>query len=64
VPEDAVAISYAHLGGTYVGIAAPLSIQPETFWRILLRMSKQGLIEVHGNDITLLDVEGLRALLR
>lgn len=64
LPDDAVALSSIHLGATKVVIASRLSIQPETFSRILLRMSKQGLIEVHGNDITLLDVEGLRALLK
>lgn len=63
LPENAMALSSIHLGATKVVIASRLSIQPETFSRILLRMSKQGLIEVHGNDITLLDVEGLRALL-
>lgn len=64
LPEGAMALSSIQLGATKVVIASRLSIQPETFSRILLRMSKQGLIEVHGNDITLLDVEGLRALLR
>lgn len=63
LPESATPLSSIHLGATKVVIASRLSIQPETFSRILLRMSKQGLIEVHGNDITLLDVEGLRALL-
>lgn len=63
LPEGAMALSSIHLGATKVVIASRLSIQPETFSRILLRMSKQGLIEVHGNDITLLNVEGLRALL-
>ena len=64
LPEDAVPLSSIHLKATKVVIASRLSIQPETFSRILLRMSKQGLIEVHGNDITLLDVDGLRALLK
>ena len=63
LPEGAMALSSIHLGATKIVIASRLSIQPETFSRILLRMSKQGLIEVHGNDITLLDVEGLRAIL-
>lgn len=63
LPEGAMALSSIHLGATKTIIASRLSIQPETFSRILLRMSKQGLIEVQGNDITLLDVDGLRALL-
>ena len=63
LPEGAVALSDIHLDAAKVIIASRLSIKPETFSRILLRLSKQGLIEVHGNDITLLDVDGLRALL-
>ena len=63
LPESAMELSSIHLSTTKIIIASRLSIQPETFSRILLRMSKQGLIEVHGNDITLLDVAGLRALL-
>lgn len=63
LPEDAVALSNIHLDATKVIISSRLSIKPETFSRILLRLSKQGFIEVHGNDITLLDVDGLRALL-
>jgi len=63
LPEGATELSSIHLSTTKIIIASRLSIQPETFSRILLRMSKQGLIEVHGNDITLLDVAGLRKLL-
>lgn len=63
LPEGAVALSNIHLDATKVIIASRLSIKPETFSRILLRLSKQDLIEVHGNDVTLLDVDGLRALL-
>ena len=63
LPEGALALSSIHLGATKSIIASRLSIKPETFSRILLRMSKQGLIEVHGNDISLIDVDGLRNLL-
>ncbi len=63
LPEGAITLSSIHLGATKSIIASRLSIKPETFSRILLRMSKQCLIEVHGNDITLLDVKGLRELL-
>ena len=63
LPEGAMALSSIHLGATKSIIASRLSIKPETFSRILLRMNKRGLIEVHGNDITLVDVEGLRELL-
>ncbi|MDH5394750.1 MAG: Crp/Fnr family transcriptional regulator [Gammaproteobacteria bacterium] len=63
LPENAAALSNIHLSTPKNVIASLLSIQPETFSRILLRMSKQNLIEIHGNDISLIDVEGLRALL-
>lgn len=41
-------------------IASRLSIQPETFSRILKSLSKKGLIEVKGKAINLLDIDGLR----
>ena len=63
LPEGALELSDIHLSTPKSVIASRLSIQPETFSRILTRLSKQGLIEIHGNDISLLDVDGLRALL-
>jgi len=63
LPQGAVELSDIHLGTPKSVIASRLSIQPETFSRILTRLSKQGLIQVDGNDISLLDVSGLRALL-
>lgn len=44
-------------------LASRLSIQPETFSRILSRLSGVGLIQVDRQAITLLDVDGLRGLL-
>ncbi|HSH42737.1 MAG TPA: Crp/Fnr family transcriptional regulator [Arenicellales bacterium] len=44
-------------------LASRLSIQPETFSRILSRLSGAGLIQVERQAITLLDVDGLRTLL-
>ena len=41
-------------------IASRLGIQPETFSRVAARLMKDGLIHVQGQDIVLLDVEGLR----
>lgn len=41
-------------------LASRLSIQPETFSRILSRLAGAGLIEVKRDAITLLDVDGLR----
>lgn len=63
LPEDALQLSAIHLNTPKSIIASRLSIQPETFSRILKRLSKQGLINVQGNDVTLLDVEGLKKLL-
>jgi len=63
IPEGAVELSAIHLGVPKNVIASRLSIQPETFSRVLLSLAKKGLIKIHGNDITLLDVDGLRALL-
>jgi CRP-like cAMP-binding protein len=42
-------------------IASCLSIQPETFSRILRSLRKRELIEVNGKAITLLDVEQIRS---
>ncbi|MDH5473454.1 MAG: helix-turn-helix domain-containing protein [Gammaproteobacteria bacterium] len=41
-------------------MASRLSIQPETFSRILKKLGKLELISVKGKVITLLDVEALR----
>ena len=41
-------------------IASQLSIKPETFSRILMRLSRDGLIVVRGNSIVLEDLERLR----
>lgn len=43
-------------------IASRLSIQPETFSRMLAKLSKQGLIDVQGQNIVLQDVAGLRRI--
>ena len=63
LPEDALQLSAIHLSTPKSVIASRLSIQPETFSRILKRLSKQGLIEVSNNDVSLLDVAGLKQLL-
>ena len=41
-------------------VASRLSIQPETFSRILKKLGKRELVSVKGKVITLLDVEALR----
>ena len=63
IPEGAVEMAEIHLGTPKSIIASRLSIQPETFSRILSKLGQRGLIKVHVNDITLLDVNGLRSLL-
>lgn len=63
LPEDAIELAEIHLSTPKSVIASRLAIQPETFSRILTRLSASGLIEVKGNDISLLDVQGLRDLL-
>lgn len=63
IPEGAVEMMDIHLGTPKSIIASRLSIQPETFSRILSKLSQRGLLKVHVNDITLLDVNGLRSLL-
>ncbi len=45
-------------------VASRLSIQPETFSRILKRLSKEGLIEPNGAEIEIIDVGQLRELMR
>lgn len=43
-----------------VVIAAHLAVTPETLSRTLRSLSEEGLIEVSGDDVTLIDVERLR----
>ena len=63
LPSEAVELSEIHLVTPKSVVASRLAIQPETFSRILTRLFRKGLIDVHGNNITLLDVAGLRDLL-
>ena len=61
VPRDAFLSPGVHLTAPKNIIASRLGIQPETFSRVAARLMKDGLIRVKGQDIVLLDVEGLRA---
>jgi CRP-like cAMP-binding protein len=63
IPEGAMELAEIHLGTPKSIIASRLSIKPETFSRILSKLTQRGLISVEGNNITLQDVNGLRALL-
>ena len=60
-PSDVPPTSGIHLTAPKNVIASRLGIQPETFSRLAGRLMKDGLIRVRGQDIVLLDVEGLRA---
>lgn len=63
VPGDVVQAPEIHLTTPKHIIASRLSIKPETFSRILSRLSHMGLISVHAHDVILNDVDGLRELL-
>jgi CRP-like cAMP-binding protein len=60
MPADVVESPEVQLTTPKNVIASRLSIQPETFSRILGRLSKAGLVEVHGHSIVLRDIAGLR----
>ena len=61
VPGDVPVSSEVHLTAPKNIIASRLGIQPETFSRVAARLMRDGLIRVRGQDVVLLDVEGLRA---
>lgn len=62
LPEGALHSSDVQLMTPKLVVASRLSIQPETFSRILKRLRSGGLIEVDGSHIVLRDIEGLRGL--
>lgn len=62
VPDDGQASSDVQLTTPKGVIASRLAIKPETFSRILAKLKRYGLIDVHGNHITLLNLQGLRDL--
>lgn len=61
-PRDAAAATEVQLNTPKNAIASRLAIQPETFSRILGKLRDQGLVAVHGNQITLRNLTGLREL--
>ena len=61
VPGDVPVSSEVHLTAPKNIIASRLGIQPETFSRVAARLMRDGLIRVRGQDVVLLDVEGLHA---
>lgn len=63
IPAGVVESPEVHLTTPKHVIASRLTIKPETFSRILGRLAKADLVDVHGQDIVLRDIEGLRILL-
>ena len=61
LPRGVQVSSGIHLRAPKNIIASRLGIQPETFSRTAARLMKDGLIRVQGQDVVVLDVEGLRA---
>lgn len=60
-PADSGNTARVQLGAPKNVIASRLSIQPESFSRILRNMQKTGLITVDGNSVVIKDLEALRA---
>lgn len=52
---------YIQLPASKQIIASMLNVTPETFSRSMLRLIKSGLIEVHGKEVLINDVAGLKA---
>lgn len=63
LPGTAVHARDIQLTDSKLLIASQLSIQPETFSRILQKLQRSNLIEVHRGHVVLHDVAGLRKLL-
>lgn len=62
IPRDVKASPEVQLTTPKGVIASRLAIQPETLSRILAKLRQGGLIDVHGNHITVRDVQALRNL--
>ena len=63
IPADVVESPEVHLTTPKHVIASRLAIKPETFSRILGRLIRSALVDVHGQSIVLRDIEGLRRLM-
>ncbi len=63
IPDESPERPAIHLVTQKSVIAARLSIQPETFSRILSRLIKDGIISVSRQDISVHSVKGLREFL-
>jgi len=63
LPAESREAPAIHLVNKKSDIASQLSIQPETFSRILSRLTKNGIISVSKRDIAVHNVQGLREYL-
>ena len=63
IPAGVVESPEVHLTTPKQVIASRLAIKPETFSRILGRLTRDGLVDVHAQDIVLRDIQGLRRLM-
>ena len=63
LPDESLETLSIHLDNKKSIIASQLSIQPETFSRILSRLTKNGIISVSKQDIAVHNVQALRAFL-
>lgn len=63
LPGTPDAATTVHLPARKSDIAARLSIRPETLSRTLRLLSEEGLIEVHGDSVTIVAPNALRAFL-
>jgi CRP-like cAMP-binding protein len=59
--SDATGSSQVILPASKTTIASLLNLTPETLSRVMLKLQQQGLIEVHGKEITITDIAGLRS---
>lgn len=62
VPGDFVPGSEVHLSMPKSVLASRLAIQPETFSRILARLTRDGMLRVQRNDIVIENIVGLREM--
>jgi CRP-like cAMP-binding protein len=61
IPDDSSTKAEIELNAPKSIIASRLSIQPETFSRILSNLTKEGIISVHGKQVEIHDVKRLLA---
>ena len=63
IPENATEQTELKLEYPKNILASRLAIKPETFSRLIKKLKSENIIDVHGNQIILRDVESLRSLL-